>query len=60
MRVIMKKTQRGSEDGIHVQLYVQGQTYELGESLAASFVKGKVAQPAPEQTKQAKGPDENK
>lgn len=75
MRVIMTKSRRGSENGITVQLYRQGETYELGDSLANAFMKSKCARPAPEpapkpddpkkpdggdDNKGGKGPDENK
>lgn len=71
-RVTMTKTMPGSEDGIHVQEYVKGETYEMGEALAQAFLGSKCARPAaPDQTdekdkkdktdkKAAKGPDQNK
>lgn len=67
MRVIMTKTMPGAEDGIHIQRYEAGQEYDLGESLAQSFVGSHCARPvldaAEKQdgaTKKAKGPKENK
>lgn len=67
MRIIMTKSRRGSEDGITVRLYAEGQAYDLGEALAQSFIGSKCARHAPDsidQTdgsiKKAKGPDKNK
>lgn len=69
VRVIMAKSMRGSEDGIHIQQYNEGETYELGDALAQSFLGSKCARPAPEKpappagnlkTKRGKGPDEDK
>ncbi|MCS6302363.1 MAG: hypothetical protein H8K07_01655 [Nitrospira sp.] len=67
--VTMTKTMTGSEDGIHVQAYRVGVTYELGAELAQSFIESKGARPAldqpdqtdkKDQTKKGKGPSENK
>jgi len=55
MKVRMKKTACGSEDGRFTQEYVEGNTYEVGDRLGAIFldmgaaekVEGKAA-PEPE------------
>ena len=71
MRVIMTKSMPGSEDGIRVQRYDEGETYEMGQALATSFLNSKCAKPAPKPEPQkepdggndhkgGKGPDENK
>ena len=67
MRVTMTKTMPGSEDGIRVQSYATGETYEMGEALAQAFIGSHCARPvaedmppAPSTTKQRKGPSENK
>ncbi len=52
MRVVMTKSMPGSEDGVHVQRYQEGETYDLGEALARSFVGSKCARPAPELPKE--------
>jgi len=43
----MTKSMRGSEDGIRVNLYEEGQEYDMERSLAQSFMKSKAAKPAP-------------
>lgn len=52
MRVTMQKTMPGSEDGIRVQEYVEGETYDLGAELALSFIGSKCATPAKEETQE--------
>lgn len=60
MRVIMTKSMPGSEDGIHITRYEAGQEYDLGDALAASFIKSKSARPAPEPKNHSEGGDDNK
>ena len=38
-KLIMLSSHEGSRDGNHVQWYLEGQTYEVTESLAAIFLK---------------------
>lgn len=44
MRIKMLQTRLGSENGYDVHLYQEGKIYEVGESLAASFLRTKSAQ----------------
>lgn len=63
MKIVMLRTAPGSEDGIRVQSYAEGQTYEVGEALGRAFCESGAARPAEEEksgTKLAKGPSENK
>lgn len=67
MRIMMVKTMPGSEDGLRVQAYTEGETYEMGEALAQSFIGSHCARPVvenvqaePSATKKGKGPSENK
>lgn len=68
MRVLMTKSMPGSEDGIHIKRYEAGETYELGDDLAHSFLTSKAARPAPDKpeepgagsSKAGEGPRENK
>ena len=71
LKVKMLRTTPGSTDGIRVQSYKEGETYELPDSLAKVFVGEKLAEPvmtpvvvpaavvAPDQ-KMAGGAPENK
>jgi hypothetical protein len=38
-KLIMLSSHEGSRDGIHVQWYLVGRTYDVTESLAAIFLK---------------------
>jgi hypothetical protein len=65
--VKMTKTREGSPDGIAVQRYEAGKTYDLPAALATVFVAedwGKIVPPKKEgggnNTKMADGPTENK
>lgn len=65
--VVMTRAMRGSENGIDVTLFEEGQEYDMEASLARSFMKSKAAKPAPAKTpeggdlnKGGKGPDANK
>jgi hypothetical protein len=49
MKIKMIKTEKGSEDGIHVNEYVIGKEYEICESLAKVFIKMKVAEKVKEE-----------
>lgn len=71
VRVVMTKSMQGSEDGLRVQRYEQGQEYDMEQSLAASFIKSRCAKPVSDPVKEkdpdggddskgGKGPDENK
>ena len=73
MKVRMLKSLPGSEDGIHVQDYVAGEEYEMGEALAGAFmgcgaavavevVAPQLSEDANQsaKTKKSKGPSENK
>lgn len=37
--ITMLETKPGADDGMHVQVYKEGQTYEVGHSLADNFVR---------------------
>lgn len=39
MKVTMKETRRGSEDGCSVRCYEQGETYDLADGLARQFLR---------------------
>ena len=43
MKVKMIKTEKGAEDGIHVQTFLEGEEYDMEESLANVFVGEKIA-----------------
>jgi hypothetical protein len=65
MKIIMLRTAPGSEDGIRVQSYAEGQTYEVGEALGRAFCDSGAARLVEDDkptagTKRAKGPSENK
>ena len=44
MKIKMLKSQSGSNDGIEVRLYEEGQQYDVGEDLGNVFLKMKVCE----------------
>lgn len=44
MLIKMLETHRGSEDGFEVKRYYAGREYEMGDSLARSFIRNKWAE----------------
>jgi hypothetical protein len=44
MRIRMKSAAAGSEDGFTSRDYAEGQEYDVGEALAASFVASGLAE----------------
>ena len=46
MRIKMRETRLGSENGYDVFLYQKGQIYDVGESLATSFLNANFAEKA--------------
>ncbi len=48
MRIRMKTTMDGCEDGFTVRTYVAGEEYEVAELLAQSFIAGGDAEPVEE------------
>lgn len=57
--ITVTKTQQASPDGVHIQEYEAGATYEMPEALAQVFLEQKWGARADEK-KSAKGPRENK
>ena len=47
MRIKMLQTRLGSENGYHVHLYEKDKIYDVGEALAASFLRKKYARKVP-------------
>src|SRR6185312_15024163 len=47
MRITMNETRRGSEDGFDVMRFEKGQTYEVADSLARSFLQNRWATVTP-------------
>ncbi len=65
MRIMMLQTMDGSPDGVTVNQYRKGETYDVPDSLGTVFLKEKWAErakakPDAEENKQRKGPKENK
>ena len=44
VNIIMLKTEKGSTNGIEVNVYTTDKVYEIPESLADAFIKMKVAE----------------
>jgi hypothetical protein len=63
MKIKMKHTRYGSPDGVRVDEYKKGETYDIRETLATIFLKEGWAvkvDPAPRRTKDAGAAPENK
>jgi len=63
MKITMKRTCYGSPDGVRVDEYKAGESYDIRESLAEIFLKegwAVKADKAPRQTKNAGAAPENK
>jgi hypothetical protein len=46
MRIKMRATKAGSEDGFSSRIFAEGEIYEVAELLALSFIAGGDAEPA--------------
>ena len=55
MRIKMLRTQPGSPDGVEVNVYEAGESYELPDDLAAVFLREDWAEAASEPRKTTKG-----
>lgn len=44
-KLLMLSSREGSSDGLHVQWYLEGRTYDVSDSLAAIFLKEGWAKP---------------
>lgn len=56
MLLTMLETRRGTEDGYTIRLYVRGETYNLGDTLAHAFLSAGFAIPTlPEETEPMNG-----
>lgn len=71
MKITMLTNRTGSDDGINIRSFKEGETVTVGEDLGGVFVREgwaveakpepeKVTQPGPTETKPAKGPKERK
>ena len=58
MKVKMKATRYGSADGMHVDEYKKGETYDIRESLASIFLKEGWAVKADRGSRKAKNAGE--
>ena len=54
MLLTMLETRRGTEDGYTIRLYMRGETYNLGDTLAHSFLAAGFAIPALAEVKEPK------
>lgn len=45
MLLTMLENRRGTEDGYHIRLYLRGETYEMGDTLAHRFLSAGYAIP---------------
>jgi hypothetical protein len=43
MRIVMLETRRGSEDGFVVRYFKKHCAYEIGDTLARTFIRARVA-----------------
>jgi len=48
MQVIMTETRPASPNGINVQLFREGETYEVPDTLGKTLIENKWARPAPD------------
>jgi hypothetical protein len=60
MLVKMRKTCKGSQNGIHVQEYVQGTEYEVSDSLASVLIQAGEAEKVKPRKKKIESAPENK
>ncbi len=60
MRLTMNETQKGSQDGITLDTFEEGETYDVAISLAQVFLNKKWASPAEKKSNKKATPKKKK